>query len=284
MKKIFVFLSIATMIVVLGTFCSCGSGKGSHNATTGSTDDDNVAATLNRHDKEKQTKKAFLESIYKDLLNIDNYNDEKLENALTEKIKIKLKKWAEEDGMADGLATWVFTKDHYYSPVSNNTALTVTQQDENHLLVEVLYHYSEGDDGKQKVLLTVIEDGDTYKIDDLVVKESVFGAEGEAYEYEEEYSDSEYSRYFAKWSNYIVSQGKRVRVYTATIFNDMTAEWTLFMADGSVNTTMSFGQCVFKDGYVYFTDNGDITIKGTPRFRLGPDGLQTPDGEDLVKE
>jgi hypothetical protein len=95
---------------------------------------------------------------------------------------------------------------------------------------------------------------------------------------------SEYSRYFGKWSNYIVSEGQRAKVYSATIYSDMTAEWTLFMPDGSVNTTMSFSQCVFQDGYVYFTDNGDISIKGTPRFRLGPNGLQTADGDDLVKE
>ena len=47
---------------------------------------------------------------------------------------------------------------------------------------------------------------------------------------------------------------------------------------------MSFRQCVFQDGYVYFTDNGDTSIKGTPRFRLGSSGLQTADGENMVKE
>lgn len=95
---------------------------------------------------------------------------------------------------------------------------------------------------------------------------------------------SEYSRYFGKWSCYIVSEGQRAKVYSATIFRDLTAEWKLFMPDGSVNTTMSFNQCVFQNGFVYFTDNGDISIKGTPRFRLGPNGLQTVDGDDLVKE
>jgi hypothetical protein len=95
---------------------------------------------------------------------------------------------------------------------------------------------------------------------------------------------SEYSRYFGKWSSYIVSEGQRVKVYSATIFSDMTAEWKLYMPDGSVNTTMSFNQCVFQDGLVYFTDNGEIYEKGTPRFKLGPNGLQTAEGDDLVKE
>ena len=96
--------------------------------------------------------------------------------------------------------------------------------------------------------------------------------------------DSEYSKYIGKWSNYIVSQGQRAKVYSAIIHNDLSAEWILYLPDGSVNTSMSFRQCVFQDGYVYFTDNGDTSIKGTPRFRLGSSGLQTADGENMVKE
>ena len=95
---------------------------------------------------------------------------------------------------------------------------------------------------------------------------------------------SEYSRFYGKWSSYIVSEGQRVKVYSATIFSDMTAEWKLYMPDGSVNTSISFYQCVFQDGFVYFTDNEGIFEKGTPRFRLGPNGLQTSEGDDLVKE
>lgn len=99
-----------------------------------------------------------------------------------------------------------------------------------------------------------------------------------------ESDNSNYSKYIGKWSNYIVSQGQRVKVYTAIIHNDLTAEWITYLPDGSVNTSMSFRQCVFQDGYVYFTDNGDTSIKGTPRFRLGSSGLQTADGENMVKE
>ena len=96
--------------------------------------------------------------------------------------------------------------------------------------------------------------------------------------------DSEYSKYIGKWSNYIVSQGQRAKVYTAIIHNDLTAELIVYLPDGAVNTSMSFRQCVFQDGYVYFTDNGDTSIKGTPSFRLGSSGLQTADGENMVKE
>ena len=99
-----------------------------------------------------------------------------------------------------------------------------------------------------------------------------------------ESDNSDYSKYIGKWSNYIVSQSQRVKVYTAIIHNDLTAEWITYLPDGSVNASMSFRQCVFQDGYVYFTDNGDTSIKGTPRFRLGSSGIQTADGENMVKE
>lgn len=97
-------------------------------------------------------------------------------------------------------------------------------------------------------------------------------------------TENEKTLYVGKWSIYIISQGQRVRVYSAIINEDNTAKWILYMPDGSINTSMVFRQCVFHNGYVYFTDNGDINIKGTPRFRLGTNGLQTANGEDLIKE
>ena len=97
-------------------------------------------------------------------------------------------------------------------------------------------------------------------------------------------ASSGYSKYFGRWSHYIISEGQRVKVYTAIINSDMTARWIVYMPDGSVNSDMSFRQCVFKDGMAYFTDNGDTTIKMTPRFKLGTNGIQTADGTDLIKE
>ena len=63
----------------------------------------------------------------------------------------------------------------------------------------------------------------------------------------------------------------------------MTCVFITYTPDGDSNM-INLNKCVFTDGFVYFTDDGDITIKGTPRFKLGPDGLQTATGEDMVKE
>ena len=71
-----------------------------------------------------------------------------------------------------------------------------------------------------------------------------------------------------------MSDGQKLKVHTAIINSDMSARWITYLPDGSVNTSMNFSQCVFADGYVYFTDNGDITAKMTPRFKVGPDGLE----------
>ena len=134
---------------------------------------------------------------------------------------------------------------------------------------EVLLNSEKGDWLIDKITELGVENVQTYEANEDVEYESV---------------DSEYSKYIGKWSNYIVSQGQRAKVYSAIIHNDLSAEWILYLPDGSVNTSMSFRQCVFQDGYVYFTDNGDTSIKGTPRFRLASSGLQTADGENMVRE
>ena len=101
---------------------------------------------------------------------------------------------------------------------------------------------------------------------------------------EETNSDNPNSKYVGRWSYYVVSQGQRVKVYTAVLHSDLSADFITYLPDGSVNASMSFSKCVFQNGYVYFTDNGDINVKGTPRFRLGSDGLQHADGNNLAKE
>ena len=93
-----------------------------------------------------------------------------------------------------------------------------------------------------------------------------------------------HTKYVGRWSYYIASQGMRAKVYTANIYSNNTADWILYMPDGTVNTSMHFRKCVYQNGYLYLTDNGDISIKGTPRFRLGSNGLQTAEGQDMVKD
>lgn len=82
---------------------------------------------------------------------------------------------------------------------------------------------------------------------------------------------------------YIETQGQRLKCYGAVINNDMTCGFITYTPDGDRNV-IKLKQCVFSDGYVYLTDNGDITLKGTPRFKLGPDGLLDDNGNYMVKE
>lgn len=163
----------------------------------------------------------------------------------------------------------------------------ITAQDENNFLVVTKYV-----DAEYEVRLSVIKDGDSYKIDDIE-KIRISDSNSDDYvadtlasdnSYDDNQSSSPYSKYFGRWSKYIISQGKRVKVYTAIINRDMTARWILYTPDGSVNSDLPFKQCVFTNGKAYFTDNGDITIRMTPRFMLGSNGLQDAEGEDLVRE
>lgn len=86
------------------------------------------------------------------------------------------------------------------------------------------------------------------------------------------------------WSYYIQSEGQRVRVYTAVVNSDMSAKYVIFTPDGDINTEMDYRYCTFNNGYLYFTNYGNIDEKGAPRFKIGPNGLQHVDGQDLVKE
>ena len=44
-----------------------------------------------------------------------------------------------------------------------------------------------------------------------------------------------------------------------------------------------YPQCILDDGVIYMTNNGDIT-NGTPKLRVGTDGLYSFDNEKYVRE
>ena len=147
---------------------------------------DSIAA-----ENEIKEKKEFLETLYKQILRTDSSIDNIVLGQLTDKVKDKLKKIAQEDGMTDGgLATWIFRIDHYYSPISDNSSVKISEQGGNDFLVEITYHYNGGEEGIYKLLLSVIDEGGAYKIDNVKINEAALGAEGEAYAYEEEEKNS----------------------------------------------------------------------------------------------
>lgn len=96
--------------------------------------------------------------------------------------------------------------------------------------------------------------------------------------------NNNYSKYIGKWTQYIIYEGTRYKVVSGVIYDDFSCDFITYRPSGDINDIWHLKKCVFTNGYVYFTNNGDITIKNTPRFRLGPNGLQTDEGESLVKE
>ena len=156
-------------------------------------------------------------------------------------------------------------------------------------LVQYVIKFGAYDESKTSNSLYLVFEEGKWLIDDLNSYKDRFedylgSANPSNNENNQQSSDNPNAKYVGAWSLYINSEGQRVRVYTAVINQDMTCEFISYLSDGSINGSVSMKQCVFRDGYVFFTDNGDITIKGTPRFRLGSSGLQSADGINMVRE
>ena len=114
--------------------------------------------------QEIQAKKDFLEKFY-DGLDESGLDDAYIRKFITpnaKKILIEENLYECESG--DCLAVWLFA---YEGGGDTGKCLsrTIKEQDENHFLVTFKY---EGEE--YNVLLTVIKDGDTYKIDDIEKK------------------------------------------------------------------------------------------------------------------
>lgn len=117
-------------------------------------------------EKEAEAKIAFVEKFYAEWDDILNYN------SLIPYITPKLRKWLSEnydyDCEGECLATWLF----FYEGGGDCGALLSRQvkvQDADHILVQNKYDNYEYD-----VLLTVIKQGDSYKIDELKQIRSVY--------------------------------------------------------------------------------------------------------------
>lgn len=123
-------------------------------------------------------------------------------------------------------------------------------------------------------------------VDSIIADETYTPYTDEAYESAEAYDspiDGEYAKYIGKWASYITSGGRTLKCYEAVIYEDCSCDFITYTEAGNSNY-LHFRKAVFTNGFVYFTDDGDITKKMTPRFRLGGNGLQTVDGVDMIRE
>ena len=117
-------------------------------------------------EKEAEAKRAFVEKFYAEWDDILDYNN------LRPYVTPKMRKWLMDnyDFECEGecLATWLF----FYEgggDVSGLLSRQVKVQDADHILVQLKYDNYEYD-----VLLTVVKDGDSYKIDELKQIRSVY--------------------------------------------------------------------------------------------------------------
>lgn len=240
--------------------------------------------------------KNALESMYKEILNPSKTvydNDAKYTSSEYQSILNKAYDVAVDEVVLDA-DHWIQGQDCDKPSMS---VVSVKKESDTKAIAEIKIKQFYNEAYQSRVRLALLFENGKWVVDDFVsygdggeeysekayLKKYIEESQSQARE-EENLSNDPNSKYFGRWSHYIVSEGQRVKVYTAIINSDMTARWILYLPDGSVNSDMPFRQCVFKDGMAYFTDNGDTTIKMTPRFRLGANGLQTADGIDLKKE
>ena len=159
-KTVFIFSMVALM--------SCGGNntptkQENANATEDTTivsgEAEPEAATVTVSQQEIDAKKAFVEKFYADWDDLLDYDYVK--KFITPKALQQLKDEYGYDCEGECLATWIF----FYEAggdTGGEISRTVKAQDGNHFLVENKY-----DNEDYSVVLTVIKEGDEYKIDEI---------------------------------------------------------------------------------------------------------------------
>ena len=252
--------------------------KSSKNATNNETQQEvtdsisvaDVSDVETYSEKDIQEMKKFLEEFYGKMDSMGEIE----ESYIKENVTAKALRFLKENGY------------EYLTEYGNSVVLnTIKHIDANTFEVCINYYISPAW-FDSTIRICVVKGNGSYKIDTIEKLESEI-SEGELTEEMNDAdnpSDNPNAKYFGAWSLYINSEGQRLKVYTAIINSDMTCRFTTYLPDGSKINSINFNQCVFKDGYAFFTDNGNTNIKGTPRFLLGSNGLQSPDGINLVRE
>ncbi len=284
---------VISCIVLLGIIWKYTSGAMENNTPIESTSDSDVIVIDSLNEKANINSVEYIEKAVRDMyeeLFEGNLDYQEFEEKYTSS---EFHRIYSEAKIVDNEELMLFDYDHWTSSQDSDNpslhSLSIKKLSDNKAIADIkLKLFKDFDSLNEVKLLLVVEKGN-WVVDDFITP-----FDGNEYSLKSNLSKSlkelkssnsnGTSLYVGRWSNYIISQDQRVKVYSVIINEDNTAKWILYMPDGSINTSMVFRQCVFQNGYVYFTDNGDISIKGTPRFRLGPNGLQTADGEDMTKE
>ena len=294
MKKVIFVLTAWGCIVLMSVVCSCGNG--SKPQVNEQSIKDSITKAVKDSMEKIETEKVYnkmhsKESMEKDLKSFlseyVNTTNDNIEEYLSSDFNAVITKWTNNPNMGE----WNLFGLNSSSMVERYTIQNLEGTENNKAKADVLLSIdNEGDYQEETCSIYMVYEKDKWVVDEIdnVKKDmkSIMNGQGTIQNEEPENvpsADGSYSKYIGKWTYFINTQGRRMRCYSAVINDDMTCVFITYTPDGDRNV-VNLRKCVFTNGHVYFTDNGDITLKGTPRFRLGPDGLLTTNGDYMVKE
>lgn len=148
------------LLVIIGFFASRGA-NGSKSSQPVIADSLAAEDTEKTSEEEIQAKKDFLETFYKGMENSNDYDAFVRKHVTNKALKILKDEYDYECDDGDCLGIWLFS----YEAGSDTGAIvsrTIKMKDENNFLVVTRY-----EDAEYEVRLSVVKDGDSYKIDDI---------------------------------------------------------------------------------------------------------------------
>ena len=234
-------------------------------------EDGSKAKIVDNSEQEVQAKKAFLEKFYNEKGSKGNEYESYIKKNITANCLKILKEKYDYDCDGECLATWLFDYEAG-TDMGNLKSQTITPQGTDKFLVEKNYQY-----GKYVVLLTVIKEGDSYKIDYI---------ENESSDIDNTETDDDLSKYVGKWRlDRITDEGQKMRM-EVTLKADKSGEFAVFHLKGNSDDVLvyeEYQQCILEDGVIYLTKNGEITRGKTPQLKVGSDGLYSADNQKYVR-
>ena len=164
MKRLFFALMILCTLLIT----ACGGKKAQTESADAVIADSTVMDSADAQEQEMEAARAFVEEFYKEWGGEDILDYSYPKQHITPNLLKYLADEYDYDCEGECLATWKF----FYEgggDVSGLKSRQITARDGNHVLVENNYENYEYD-----VLLTLIKDGDTFKIDSLKQEKSEY--------------------------------------------------------------------------------------------------------------
>ena len=156
------------MISALMMLMACGGKKAQTESTDAVIADSTVTDSVDAQEQEMEAARVFVEKFYNEWSGEDILNYDYPKQYITPNLLKYLADAYDYECEGECLATWMF----FYEgggDVGELKSRQITARDGNHVLVENNYENYEYD-----VLLTLIKDGDTFKIDSLKQEKSEY--------------------------------------------------------------------------------------------------------------